>query len=69
MKRERILKLIKFLNKRTVPALDAPQKDFASLMEVFKSILEHEIVVTASIYSIITACLQENDHLTNNFMQ
>ena len=71
--RQHMLKLIKFLNERgcqaTVPALEAPKKDFSSLMEVFKSILEHEIVVTASINSIITACLQENDHLTNNFMQ
>lgn len=71
--REHMLKLIKFLNERgsqaTVPALDAPKKDFNSLMEVFKSILEHEILVTKSINDIITACLQENDHLTNNFMQ
>lgn len=71
--REHMLKLVKFLNERgsqaTVPALDAPKKDFDNLMEVFQSILEHEIIVTASINSIITACLQENDHLTNNFMQ
>ena len=71
--REHMLKLIKFLNERgsqaTVPALDAPKKDFNSLMEVFKSILEHEIVVTESINNIITNCLAGNDHLTNNFMQ
>lgn len=71
--REHMLKLVKFLNERgsqaTVPALEAPEKDFSSLMEVFKSILEHEIVVTASINNIITECLKENDHLTGNFMQ
>ncbi len=62
MNREPMLKLIKFLNERgtqaNVAALDAPQKDFASLMEGFKSILEHEILVTASINSIITDYLQ-----------
>lgn len=71
--REHMLKLIKFLNERgnqaTVPSLTAPKKDFKSLKEVFKSILEHEILVTESINSIITTCLKENDHLTNNFMQ
>lgn len=71
--RMHMLKLMKFLNERgsqaTVPALKAPEKDFKSLMEVFKSILTHEIEVTKSINNIITACLKENDHLTNNFMQ
>ena len=38
-------------------------------MEVFKSILEHEIIVTESINNIITNCLSANDHMTNNFMQ
>jgi len=71
--RQHMLKLILFLNERgsqaTIPALDAPEKEFKSLKEVFESILDHEILVTASINNIITACLDENDHLTNNFMQ
>ncbi len=71
--REHMLKLVRFLNERgsqaTVPALEAPEKDFSNLKEVFESILEHELMVTASINNIITNCLQENDHLTNNFMQ
>ena len=68
-----MLKLVKFINERgghaTVPALESPKKEFDSLMAVFKSILEHEIKVTESINDIITACLKENDHSTNNFMQ
>ena len=71
--REHMLKLIKFLNERgtqaTIPALDSPKKDFDSLKAVFQSILDHEIIVTESINNIITACLESNDHLTNNFMQ
>lgn len=71
--RMHMLKLVKFVNERgghaTVPALSKPQKDFDSLQSVFKSILDHEILVTESINNIITACLKENDHTTNNFMQ
>lgn len=71
--RMHMLKLVKFINERgghaTVPALESPKKEFDSLMAVFKSILEHEIKVTESINEIITACLKENDHSTNNFMQ
>ena len=71
--REHMLKLMKFLNERgsqaEVPALKAPKKKYSGLMEVFKTIMDHEVTVTASINNIITACLKENDHLTNNFMQ
>ncbi|MFT6971388.1 MAG: ferritin [Roseivirga sp.] len=71
--REHMLKLIKFLNERgsqaTVPALEAPVKNFSSLKEVFESILEHEILVTKAISNIITNCLKEEDHMTNNFIQ
>jgi ferritin len=71
--REHMLKLIKFVNERgghaTVPSLESPAKNFDSLSSVFKSILEHEILVTESINNIITDCLKENDHTTNNFMQ
>jgi len=71
--REHMLKLVKFLNERgsqaTVPALGSPKKNFKTLNEVFKMILDHEILVTASINNIITNCLKESDHLTNNFMQ
>jgi|SRR5690554_6415135 len=71
--REHMLKLIRFINERgshaEIPALESPKKDYDSLKSVFKSILEHEILVTESINDIITACLKENDHMTNNFMQ
>ena len=71
--REHMLKLVKFVNERgghaEVPSLDAPQKDFKSLKDIFESILSHEILVTESINNIITACLKENDHTTNNFIQ
>jgi len=68
-----MLKLIKFVNERgghaTVPELKSPKKNYQSLKAVFKAILDHEILVTTSINEIITSCLKENDHSTNNFMQ
>jgi len=71
--REHMLKLIRFVNERgghaTVPSLPSPKKEYDSLMGVFKSILEHEILVTESINDIISLCLEEKDHTTNNFMQ
>ncbi|MEX2379394.1 MAG: ferritin [Vicingaceae bacterium] len=71
--RMHMLKLVKFVNERgghaSIPALESPKKEFDSLKSVFKSILDHEIKVTESINEIITACLKENDHTTNNFMQ
>ncbi len=71
--RMHMLKLVKFVNERgghaTIPALNAPKKEYSSLQEVFKEILEHELMVTDSINDIITACLEERDHTTNNFMQ
>jgi ferritin len=71
--RQHMLKLIKFINERgghaTVPQLASPKKDYDSLMNVFQSILDHEIIVTEAINDIITTCLAENDHSTNNFMQ
>jgi ferritin len=71
--RMHMLKLVKFVNERgghaTIPALSKPEKQFDTLQTVFQSILEHEIMVTASINDIITHCLKENDHTTNNFMQ
>jgi len=71
--RMHMLKLVKFVNERgghaTVPKLDSPQKDYKDLMSVFQSILEHEIMVTESINDIISLCLEEKDHTTNNFMQ
>lgn len=71
--REHMLKLIKYINERgghaVIPALEPPLKDYDSLKSVFENILEQEILVTKSINDIITACLKENDHMTNNFMQ
>ena len=68
-----MLKLIKFVNERggraIIPGLKEPQKEFKSLESVFEQLLEHEILVTKSINSVVDVCLQEKDYTTHNFIQ
>lgn len=68
-----MLKLIKFVNDRggraVVPALKQPRKDYGSITEVFRSLLDHETHVTASINKVVDLCLKEKDYTTHNFMQ
>ena len=71
--RVHMLKLIKFVNDRggraVVPALKQPQKEYGSITDVFKNLLEHETFVTGSINKVVDLCLKEKDYTTHNFMQ
>lgn len=71
--REHMLKLIKFINERggnaIIPELKKPPFTFKSLAAVFKSLLEHERVVSEQINKIVGICLQEEDYTTHNFIQ
>lgn len=48
--------------------IEGPQTDFASVEEALKLTLEHEKFVTASIYKIADAALEERDHKTSSFL-
>jgi len=50
----------------TIPA---PKFDFNSPSEVFELALNHEFTVTASIYNLVNAALEDKDHKTNTFLQ
>lgn len=71
--REHMLKLVRFINERggeaIIPALDKPDVNFNSTMNLFTSLLEHEQMVTKSINNIVGACLEEKDYTTHNFIQ
>jgi ferritin len=71
--RSHMLKLIKFVNDRggqaIIPDLKAPGKDFKSIPNVFKLLLEHEELVTNEINKVVDVCLKEKDYTTHNFMQ
>jgi len=71
--RDHMLKLIKFVNERggraNIPDLEAPPETFESVLEVFKTLLQHEINVTAHVNEVVDVCLSEKDYTTHNFMQ
>lgn len=71
--RMHMLKLIKFINERggtaVIPPLTKPPAKFASIKEIFESLLEHELNVTDSINNVVDVCLGEKDYTTHNFMQ
>ncbi|MCB9188944.1 MAG: ferritin [Flavobacteriales bacterium] len=68
-----MLKLIKFINERggmaVIPSLTKPPTKYASIKEIFESLLEHELNVTDSINNVVDVCLSEKDYTTHNFMQ
>ncbi len=71
--RMHMLKLIKFINERggraVVPALDLPNTGFSSITDIFRTLFEHETMVTEEINGVVDLCLQEKDYTTHNFMQ
>ena len=71
--RMHMLKLVKFINERggkaVIPALKQPGTNFKSITDIFRSLLEHETHVTATINQVVDTCLKEKDYTTHNFMQ
>lgn len=71
--RMHMLKLMRFINERggvaAVPPLSAPAVDYSGLEVIFRTILEHETTVTASINAVVDQCLSLKDYTTHNFMQ
>ena len=71
--REHMLKLIKFINERggkaIIPELEKPKVNFKTMLDIFETILEHEVMVTESINNVVDVCLREKDYTTHNFMQ
>lgn len=71
--RMHMLKLIKFINERggfaMVPALEQPQTTFPSIKHAFKSLLEHEMMVSENINKCVEAALGEKDYASHNFLQ
>lgn len=71
--RQHMLKLIRYLNDRgtraEIPALSKPEHNYPSVTEMFKTLLEHEMIVTESINRLVAFCLEEKDYTTHNFLQ
>ncbi len=50
-------------------AIDCPQVDFDTPLQIFQMSLEHERFVTSSINSLMDLAIKENDHATRSFLQ
>ncbi len=50
-------------------AIDKPQKEFGTPLEVFKMVLEHEKKVTAMIYALYETALQVKDYPAQTMLQ
>jgi ferritin len=68
-----MLKLVHYLNDRggmaVIPALDAPESKFKSLLDVFQNVLKHEEYISASINDLYAVCTKEKDYTSANYLQ
>ena len=55
--------------KITVGAVEAPESNFASIIDCFEQTLAHEKEVTKSIYALAKQSLTEGDFATHTFLQ
>ena len=71
--REHMLKLIRYVNDRggeaIIPALPSPKAAYKNVTQLFKTLLDHEEMVTNSINKVVAICLNEKDYTTHNFLQ
>lgn len=71
--RMHMLKLVKFVNERgghaKVSTLEAPPAKFGSFKEMFKTLFDHEVMVSSKINDLVDITLKEKDYATHNFLQ
>ena len=53
----------------TIDAMDKPNSDFESIIDVFKKALEHEKFVTSRIYLLMDIAVEEKEHATISFLK
>ncbi len=66
-------KFMNYLNERDgrviLDTIEKPPLEWESVLDAFKSALEHERKVTSLINGLVTLAREENDHMTDNFLQ
>ena len=71
--RGHMLKLVRYINDRdgkaVIPALSKPESNYKSISQLFRTLLDHEMMVTESINRLVALCLEEKDYTTHNFLQ
>ncbi|QEK11123.1 ferritin [Crassaminicella thermophila] len=53
----------------TISALDEPQNEYTSILDVFQKGLEHEKLVTQRIYKLTDLAMEEREHATISFLR
>jgi len=66
-------KFMHYMNERDgrvkLDAIEKPPLEWKSVLDAFKAALEHERKVTSMINGLVTLAREENDHMTDNFLQ
>lgn len=66
-------KFMNYVNERDgrviLDAIDKPPLEWKSVLDAFKAALEHEKKISSLINNLVTQARQENDHMTDNFLQ
>jgi len=50
-------------------AIEAPKKEWKSMLEAFEDAYKHKVFISQNIHKIMDLAIQENDHPTQNFLQ
>jgi len=71
--RMHMLKIFKYINERggnaEVPALSKVPHTYKSVIDMFSSVLKHEVHVSSEINKLVDICLKEKDYATHNMLQ
>ncbi len=71
--RMHMLKLFAYINDRgahaIVPELKKPPMEYETVLNMFKQIYEHELMISESINNLVGVCVDERDFTTQNFLQ
>ncbi len=67
------MKFFDFVNERggrvELKAIDKPQKEWKSVLEVVQETMKHEQHITALINNLVNIAIAEKDHASNSFLQ
>ncbi len=66
-------KFMKYVNERggrvILDAIGKPPVEWKSVLDTFEAALDHERKVSSMINNLVTLAREENDHMTDNFLQ
>ena len=67
------MKIYEFINERggrvILKAIEGPETEWGSALDVFNAVYEHEQKVTGLINNLVDLAIKEKDHATNSFLQ